>query len=34
MTFLVTVDNNTVKVKPNISILQACEVANVIVPRF
>ena len=34
MTFFVNIDNNLIEVKPNTSILQACEIANIIVPRF
>ena len=34
MTFFVNVNNVQVKVNPNMSILQACELAGVIVPRF
>jgi len=34
MTFFVNVDNQPVEVNPNTSILQACEIAGVIVPRF
>ena len=34
MTFLVTIDNLSIEVKPNTSILQACELAGIIVPRF
>jgi NADH-quinone oxidoreductase chain G len=34
MTFFVTVDNQPIEVKPNTSILQACEIAGVIIPRF
>ena len=34
MTFLVNIDNQSVEVKPNTSILQACEIAGIIVPRF
>ena len=34
MTFFVNVDNQPVEVKPNTSILQACEIAGVIIPRF
>ena len=36
MTFLTLIDNQLVKFKlsPNISILQACEIAGIIVPIF
>ena len=34
MTFFIHIDNQPVEVKPNISILQACEIAGIIVPRF
>ena len=34
MTFFVNIDNQSVEVKPNTSILQACEIAGIIVPRF
>jgi len=34
MTFFVTIDNLSIEVKPNTSILQACEIANIIIPRF
>ena len=34
MTFLIHIDNQPVEVKPNISILQVCEIAGIIVPRF
>ncbi len=34
MTFLVTIDNLSVEVKPNTSILQACEIVGIIIPRF
>lgn len=34
MTFFVNIDNNQIEVKPNTSILQACEIANIVVPRF
>ena len=34
MTFFVNIDNQSVEVSPNTSILQACEIAGVIIPRF
>ena len=34
MTFFVKVDNQSIEVKPGTSILQACEIAGVIIPRF
>ena len=34
MTFFVNIDNQSLEVKPNTSILQACEIAGVIIPRF
>jgi len=34
MTFFVNINNQSVEVKPYTSILQACEIAGVIVPRF
>jgi NADH-quinone oxidoreductase chain G len=34
MTFFVNIDSQSVEVKPNTSILQACEIAGIIVPRF
>jgi len=34
MTFFVNIDNQSVEVKPNTSILQACEIAGVVIPRF
>ena len=34
MTFFVNIDNLSIEVKPNTSILQACEIAGVIIPRF
>lgn len=34
MTFLVNIDNQSVEVNANTSILQACEIAGVIIPRF
>jgi NADH-quinone oxidoreductase chain G len=34
MSFFVSINDNLVEVNPNTSILQACEIANIIVPRF
>jgi len=34
MTFFVNINNQSIEINSNISILQACEIANVIVPRF
>ena len=34
MTFFVNIDNQSLEVNPNTSILQACEIAGVIIPRF
>ena len=34
MTFLIKIDNIPVEVKPNTSILQACELINIVIPRF
>jgi len=34
MSFPVYVDNQLIHVLPNTSILQACEIAGVVVPRF
>ena len=34
MTFFVNIDNQSIEVNPNTSILQACEIAGVIIPRF
>ncbi len=34
MKFVVNVDNHPVEVSPNTSILQACELAGVVIPRF
>ena len=34
MSFTITINNLLVKTMPNISVLQACENANVVVPRF
>jgi len=34
MTFLINIDNKQIEINSNISILQACEIINVIIPRF
>ena len=34
MSFTISINDHLVQVNPNTSILQACEIANIIVPRF
>nr|YP_010835001.1 NADH dehydrogenase subunit 11 [Cryptomonas gyropyrenoidosa]WFQ82676.1 NADH dehydrogenase subunit 11 [Cryptomonas gyropyrenoidosa] len=34
MTFFINIDNKSIELDSNISILQACELANIILPRF